>query len=217
MSTRKESLTPTSYAILGMAGMQPCTTYELGKAMRRSFDYFWPRARSLIYAEVKRLAAIGLLNATRELVGKRPRTRYAITNAGRDALATWLTTAPQTFSLEVEGLLRVYLAPFGTREDLLRSLEALHREAVIMLGIAAAFRRAYLDGTSPAMDQVHIRALLNDFLARYADLVRTWAERSIATVSTWDDLSPKGKRSAALVTFAALPPAAPPVESGAIP
>src|SRR5579871_4578206 len=119
MSTNALSLTSTSYGILGMVGLQPCTTYELGKAMQRSFDYFWPRARSLIYAEVKRLAVLGLVEAERDFVGKRPRTRYAITPAGKAALAAWLATPPRTFALEMEGLLRLYLASFGTRDDLL--------------------------------------------------------------------------------------------------
>src|SRR5438270_14089283 len=91
-------LTPTSYAILGMAGIRPCTTHELSKAMQRSFDYFWPRARSLVYAEVKRLAGLGLLHAVKDAVGERPRTTYAITPDGRTALASWLRTPPTTFA-----------------------------------------------------------------------------------------------------------------------
>lgn len=199
-------LTSTSYAILGMVGMRPCTTYELGVAMQRSFDYFWPRARSLVYREVKRLATLGLLDATRDLVGRRPRTTYRITEAGREALAEWLRSPPQAFSLEVEALLRLYLAPFGDRQDLLDALQAVRRDADRMLGIAAAFQRAYLDGTSPFMDQVHLRALLNDFLANYAQLVHDWSERSLATVGGWSDLDPGGKGAAALALIGRLPP-----------
>ena len=185
--------------------MRPCTTYELGKAMQRSFDYFWPRARSLIYAEVKRLAELEYLNAKREVVGRRPRVTYAITSRGRTALADWLGSPPKVFALELEGLLRLYLAPFGTRDDLLASLERVKTEAKTMLAISAEFQKSYLGETSPVMDQVHLRALLNDFLANYAELVRTWAERSIATVGDWTDLSPAGKKDMALATLARLP------------
>jgi PadR family transcriptional regulator AphA len=206
MSIPNLKLTSTSYAILGMVGLLgECTTYELGKGMQGSFDYFWPRARSLIYAEVKRLADLGLLASRREYVGKRPRTIYSITPLGREALAVWLSTPPKTFALEFEGLLRVYLAPFGRRDDLLRALETVAEQAETMLRVGSAFRRSYLDGTSPFMDQVHIRALLNDMLLNYAELIHEWSARSIATVRAWDDLSVDGKVASALETLTHLP------------
>jgi|SRR5579859_2817181 len=210
MSTTEPNLTATSYAILGMVGLRPCTTYELSKLMQRSFDYFWPRARSLVYAEVKRLAALGLLTARRDFVGRRPRTTYTITPEGRAALAAWLPTPPQTFALELEGLLRIYLAGFGTRDDLLQALQRVQQEGATMLGIAADFQQAYLAGTAPFMEQVHLRALLNDFLAHFAELVYIWAGRSLETVSAWPDLAPDSKEAAALATFASLPTAPPP-------
>src|SRR5579859_3071369 len=136
MSTTEPNLTATSYAILGMVGLRPCTTYELSKMMQRSFDYFWPSARSLIYAEVKRLATVGLLTAEKDFVGQRARTRYSITDEGRAALAAWLSTPPHVFALDMEGLLRIYLASFGSREDLQQALEKMRQDAVTMLEIA---------------------------------------------------------------------------------
>jgi DNA-binding PadR family transcriptional regulator len=202
MSIAEPKLTSTAYAILGLIGLRPRTTHELSVAMQTNFDYFWPRARSLIYAEVKRLAKLGLLTAEQGFVGRRPRTTYAITPAGRAALATWLATPPRTFALELEGLLRLYLAPFGTREDLIHNLETVRDQAETMLRVAHEFQLAYLAGTSPAMDQVHLRALLIDFLANYAEFAWAWAERSLATVEAWNDLTPDGKGDAALATIA---------------
>src|SRR5262249_52726801 len=120
--------------------------------------------------------------------------------------AGWLASPPQAFALEIEALLRIYLAPFGTRDDLLNVLESVRDEAETMLHIAAAFRASYLDSTSPAMDQLHVRAVLNDFLANFPPLALEWSERSIATVEAWRNLEPRGKRRAALRTFAELPP-----------
>jgi DNA-binding PadR family transcriptional regulator len=205
MSSDLSRLTATDVAILGMVAMRPCTTYELSKAMERSFDYFWPRARSLIYAEVKQLASIGLVEATQDFVGRRRRTTYAITPAGRQALADWLATPPSRFALEFEGLLRVYLAPFGDRESLLRTLAQTGRDAEAMLTIARDFKLEYLAGQSPFMEQVHVRALLDDFLGHFAELVYRWTERSRAVVESWPDLDPEGKQAAALDTIAAMP------------
>jgi DNA-binding PadR family transcriptional regulator len=197
VTVKRVLLQPSMAQMLGT-----CTTYELSKAMQGSFDFFWPRARSRIYAEVKRLASLGLLEARKDYVGKRPRTIYSSTQAGRAALASWLDTPPKAFALEFEGLLRVYLAPFGTRDDLLQALETVADQAGTMLQVGAAFRRGYLEGTSRFMDQVHVRALVNDFLVSYADLVRRWSVRSIATVRSWDNLTPDGKTEAALQTIA---------------
>jgi DNA-binding PadR family transcriptional regulator len=208
-STPEPPLTVTQYAILGLAGQRPATTYELSRAMATSFDYFWPRARSLVYAEVKRLAGRGYLDAVVDYVGRRRRTTYTITEAGRAAVGDWLRTPPRSFALEMEALLRVYLAPYGARDDLLAALRSAHESAVAMLGIAAGFRRAYLEGSAPAMDEIATRAILNDFLANFADLVRSWSERSLATVEPWPDLAQSTDRAdAALATFAALPPRA---------
>ena len=59
------SLTTTSYAVLAQVAVHPWSTYELARQRVRYFRYVWPRAESAIYREVKRLAAMGLLAASR--------------------------------------------------------------------------------------------------------------------------------------------------------
>src|SRR3954469_4801336 len=86
------ALTPTSYAILGLLAIRPWTTYELAKQMDRTLNRFWPRARSKLYEEPKKLVAQGLAEAASGANGRRPRTIYPITPAGRRALAAWLAT-----------------------------------------------------------------------------------------------------------------------------
>src|SRR5687767_10885025 len=100
--SRVTGLSTTSYALLGQIALRSRTSYELAAEMRRNVHYFWPRAESLVYAELKRLAGEGLVAAERSFVGKRPRTTYAITPAGRTALAAWLGTRPRPFALELE-------------------------------------------------------------------------------------------------------------------
>ena len=88
MSTAKPAdLTTTSYAILGLLALRSWTTYELAQQMDRALSRFWPRARSKLYEEPKKLVAHGLARATTEAVGRRPRTVYSITAKGRRALA----------------------------------------------------------------------------------------------------------------------------------
>ena len=198
-------LSTTSHAILGMLAFRPATAYELAKGMGTNFTYFWPRARSHVLAEVKRLADLGLATAQSEPTGRRARTLYSLTPEGRRALERWLATPPSAFGLEIEGLVRVFLAPFGSVDDLATSLEATRAEAVTMLSMAAGIIDRYLEGTAPAQEHIHVRALLIDFLTHFAESTEAWAARSLATVRTWDDLSPNGKEQAARNALAAMP------------
>jgi len=192
------TLTTTSYALLGQLAYRPWTAYELAKGMAWNFDYFWPRARSLVYAEVKRLADAGFVKGEMSFVGARSRTTYSITSEGMQALRQWLATPPTVFGLEMEALVRVWLAGFGRREDLLQTLAHTQAEAEKMLRVADEVRAAYLEGHAPGQSHVHVRALLVDFLSSYAQLARDWAARSQASVARWRDIDRAGKESAAL-------------------
>lgn len=107
-------LTTTSYAILGLLALRDHTTYELTKQMQRTVGYIWPRAERKLYDEPKRLVAAGYAEAVQDLVGRRRRTTYSITPAGREALARWLGTEPAPPAMEFEGMLRVLFADQGT-------------------------------------------------------------------------------------------------------
>lgn len=203
--SRGMRLSTTSHAILGMLAFRPATAYELAKGMGTNFTYFWPRARSHVLAEVKRLADLGLAQAQSEPTGRRARTVYTLTPEGRRALESWMATPPSEFGLEIEGLVRVFLAPFGSVDDLAASLEATRAEAVTMLSMAAGIIEQYLEGTAPAQDHIHVRALLIDFLTHFAEFTEAWAERSLATVRTWDDLTLHGKEDVARKALAAMP------------
>lgn len=78
--------TTTTYALLALLGVRDWTTYELAKQVQRSLNWFWPRAERKLYDEPKRLVADGLATASVGATGKRPKTVYAITDAGRDEL-----------------------------------------------------------------------------------------------------------------------------------
>ena len=83
-------LTTTSHALLGLLSIRPLSTYELAKQIERSLGWFWPRTERKIYDEARRLVGAGLVTASPEPVGKRRRTVYSITPAGRRSLTRWL-------------------------------------------------------------------------------------------------------------------------------
>src|SRR5918911_5281944 len=122
-------LTTTSYAILCLLAIRPWSTYELTKQMRRSLHHIWPRAESNVYAEPKRLVEAGLAQAETQATGKRPRTLYAITPAGRRALERWLRTESAPTRVESEALVKVLFGNYGTKDTLLKNLRAFAAEA----------------------------------------------------------------------------------------
>ena len=74
--------------------MRPFSAYELAQQIHRGLRYMLPASERNLYAEPKRLAAAGLVRMRREQVGRRNRTIYEITPAGREALRRQLATPP---------------------------------------------------------------------------------------------------------------------------
>jgi DNA-binding PadR family transcriptional regulator len=188
----------TSHALLGLLALRPAwPTYALAQQLRRHMRFFWPRAESRIYDEAKRLVERGLARAQPEAAGRRIRTIYSITPAGRRALDRWLATPPRETTLECEPLLRVLLADFCTREQLRLALDQVRADAEAILAVGRVVGPEYLQGTAPFQDQVHVRALVFDFLWNHAMMLQGWAARAAATIERWDEGSPAERTAAA--------------------
>jgi DNA-binding PadR family transcriptional regulator len=204
------SLTTTSYAVLAQLAVHPWSTYQLARQRVRYFRYVWPRAESAIYREVKRLAAMGLVAAEREYVGKRPRTVYSITEPGRQTLRQWLDTPVSPFAMDFEAMIRLFIAPLGTKEQLETTLQQVRDDAQEMLAFGGAVKQEFLEGRAATQDQVYIRAHAVDFFVSLLHTVDDWAQRTLAEIATWDDLSPNGKNDRGLEILANLPVPIPP-------
>ena len=165
MSTR--SLTTTSYAILGVLAMRPWAAYELTTYMRQSaVRSLWPRTESRLYAEPKNLVAHGLASAKKEYTGKRGRTVYRITAAGRRALARWLRESavpPQTAD---ETMLKVFLGDFGEigdmRATIRRAAVDLHAEIDALRNVSDR----YESGQPLFPNRVHLAAMTATYAIR---------------------------------------------------
>lgn len=201
-------LNVTSYAILGCLAMRDWAAYDLTMEMQRNLVYFWPRAESAIYVEVKRLREAGL--ATSRVVPRgrsRRRTVYAITPKGREALRAWLAEPPRRgVLLESEGLLRLLLAGAFPPDPavVLDALQALERDAAALVEAGLIVGREFIDGTHQFQDQVRWRAHINDFIVRYGAFVLEWTQQTRAMVAAWDraDESEIGRDAVALVADA---------------
>ena len=173
----------------------------------RTLHWFWPRAESVLYAEVKRLTDLGLAKATpRPGARGRDKTVYTLTAAGRRALKAWLATDPNGVSLHSEPLLRVHLSPWGTKADLIRALEAEKADAEALIRVSITVGTEFAEGRHQFQDQVHVRAVLFDLLWSQGVSRYEAAERCLAVVARWPDIdgTPAAKREGMRVIRRAL-------------
>jgi PadR family transcriptional regulator AphA len=186
-STRPE-LTTTSHAILGLLALRPWTTYELAQQMQRTLNRVWPRARSKLYEEPKKLVAHGLATAAKDTVGRRPRTTYAITPAGRRALATWLRSpGDHGISLESEHLVKLFFADQGRTQDALATLDATRAWALEQLDVFAEAAGDYVAGGGEFRERAAVNAVGARFLVDFYAMVADWAEWATGVAGSWPE------------------------------
>jgi PadR family transcriptional regulator, regulatory protein AphA len=181
--TVTEARTTTSYALLGLLAVRDWTTYELAKQVKRSLNWFWPRAERKLYDEPKRLVEQGLATSVRELTGRRGRTVYRITEPGRAALRDWLSEPPEPRSTEFEGMVKVFFADAGTPEQLLATIERIEAEAV---GRIAAL--AEMAATRPVSfpQRAHLSAIGLRLQYEQEAAVQRWARWTRKQIVQWD-------------------------------
>jgi PadR family transcriptional regulator, regulatory protein AphA len=185
--SRGSTLTTTSFAILGLLAVQPWSTYELTRQMNRSLGRIWPRAQSKLYEEPKKLVEMGLAESSTEQVGRRPRTVYAITQPGREALAEWLGEPGAGPVVEFEALLQLFFAEQGTRADALATLAATREWARERNADNLVAARDYQAGVGPFQHRAAQNMLVGAFLVEFYRMVDSWADWAQQQVTTWPD------------------------------
>ncbi len=180
-------LSITGYLTLGLLAARDWSAYQLAEQLGRGVSQLWPSADRGRYAVLKRLSAEGFVGTRQEHTGKRARTMYSITPAGREALAQWLSTPVHPPSVEFEGMVRVLLADQGSVEDLRRTLTQTREQALAhreMFARYAAFIST-TGGTFP--ERRHLFALANTFMIGHYDHIVAWADWAALQIEDWPD------------------------------
>jgi PadR family transcriptional regulator, regulatory protein AphA len=181
-STARSDAGTTSYALLGLLSVRPWTTYELAQQVRRSLNWFWPRAERKLYDDPKRLAADGLATATEEYTGRRKRTVYAITPEGRSELKAWLGTPSADPSWENEALVKVFFADGGDLDALRATLTGMHTTARRRLAELAEMAQE-----PPRFpERRHLGALSIRLAQEHEEATVRWAEWALEQVGAWE-------------------------------
>jgi PadR family transcriptional regulator, regulatory protein AphA len=181
VSTRR---TTTTYAILCLLGVRSWTTYELAKQVQRSLSWFWPRAERKLYEEPKRLVADGLATASAESTGKRPKTVYAITDAGRDELRRWLDEPSAPRAGEFEAMIKVFFADAGSIDQLRTTLRRVAEEATQRIEALGELTAGIaVEPTFP--ERLHLNALTVRLQLDQELSILDWARWADAQVASW--------------------------------
>jgi DNA-binding PadR family transcriptional regulator len=119
-------LSGTSFAVLTLVELLgPSTPYDLKQALESSIANFWMVPHTTFYAEPTRLANGGFLSEDQEAGGRR-RKVYSLTDAGREALERWRSSAELTPpQLREEGVLKIFAG--GDPVPIFRERREWHR------------------------------------------------------------------------------------------
>src|ERR671934_617019 len=121
-------LTLFSYEILGLVGREGAGAHDLLRMARRGRILDWA-GESQYYAEPKRLATLGYLDARKEPGRTRERTVYTLTDKGRQALAVYARTPVTVTPLRSEPLVRLLICDL-VGEDVTRESLATLRDDI---------------------------------------------------------------------------------------
>ena len=180
-----DTLSTTSYAVLGLLALRSWTGYELTQQARRSLAHCWPKEDSVLYEEPRRLVARGLAQARQERERGRTRNRYSITDAGRQALRAWLAAPGGPPHLELEPLLRLTFADQGGLADAQAAITTLKDWAAALRADGMAVLRGYQAGQAPFPDRLHINVLTACYHKAIYDATIAFCELAQKELADW--------------------------------
>jgi PadR family transcriptional regulator AphA len=169
--SRAGRLTPFSYVILALVGRDGAGPHDIVRMMREG-AIFWTTSESHYYAEPRRLATLGFLQARTEPGRTRPRTHYELTDAGREALIAWLAEPAAMPRVQNESLIKLLAADFSDDATIAASLD----------GVRAGIQHAYEE-----LEAMERRALEIPHRTRYLRLIDDYARRSLDAQREWLD------------------------------
>lgn len=133
--------------ILTLVGRNGAGAHDLRRNAEQGRT-FWEAATSQWYAEPKRLAKLGYLDAEKLPGRTRERTHYTLTDKGVDALAEWVRTPAALPRIQNEPVIRLLAADLVPHDAVLEGLQAMRDRIEEELGQLDAARSRWRE-TAP--------------------------------------------------------------------
>jgi DNA-binding PadR family transcriptional regulator len=122
-----EDLSLFSYMVLALVGRGGAGPYDLVRMAKQGRVYDWA-GESQYYVEPKRLAKLGYLEARKEPGKTQPRTNYALTDKGLDALREWAPAPIRFPRLQHEALVKLLTADLVGEAPVRASIDTLRED-----------------------------------------------------------------------------------------
>jgi DNA-binding PadR family transcriptional regulator len=171
--TYVRNLNPLSYAVLALIGRNGASAPELVQMARSGQRFHYSGAASRIYAEPKRLARLGYVEARKEPGKTRERTFYTLTERGLAALREWLASPSSFPRIQSEAAARVLAS------DLAEDPRAVAESVKAM--------RADIEDQRRLLEQAESRAWTLPHRARQLRLVRSLGRKLLDAHDEWID------------------------------
>jgi DNA-binding PadR family transcriptional regulator len=169
-----DRLSPFSFTILVLVGRAGAGPHDL-RRMAEAGRVYWDAAPSQWYAEPKRLAELGYLDARTEPGRTRPRTHYTLTGKGRRALTKWVRTPTGLPRMQQEPIVRLLAADLVAPEAVLEGLRPLRAELAAAREHVAARQAA---APSIGRDRARLLDVNHRYAQRLLELQLAWLEEA---------------------------------------
>ena len=141
---------------------------------------YWEAAPSQWYAEPKRLAEHGYLEAHKAPGRTRERTHYTLTDRGREALEEWVRTPAPLPRIQNESVVRLLAADLVAPAAVLEGLRAMRGE----IDAARAQINVGRERWAPALPhRAHLLEVNHEYAERLLTLQREWLDAAEAVLS----------------------------------
>jgi DNA-binding PadR family transcriptional regulator len=156
--------------VLVLVGRDGAGPHDL-RRMAENGRVYWDAAPSQWYAEPKRLAEEGLLEAEKRPGQTRERTHYTLTEEGRRALAEWVKTPAPLPRIQNEPVVRLMAADLVDPAAVIEGLLSMESEIQAARDGVARSREIFV----PELPhRAHLLELNNRYAERLLDLQAEW-------------------------------------------
>jgi DNA-binding PadR family transcriptional regulator len=125
-------LNATAASLLGLLHQGTMTGWDLVALAHERIGNFWTLTQSQVYRELARMTETGLVTVGEP--GPRDRKPYTITEAGRQAFASWVSGDPAREQIRVPLLLTIQFSdhlPPGRLAEIIQGQRAKHAERLV--------------------------------------------------------------------------------------
>ena len=186
----------TRYALLGLLTLAPGTGasgYDLRQWAEGSIGHFWSESYGQIYPVLKQLLNDGLVVARKDASGKRDKTLYAVTDAGRRELQDWLEKPARLQPPRNEVLLKLFFGVETTTAASTARIRALQRHHHGLLARYDAVEREISQrfATHPSLPYW---LMTLDFGRRHSAMAVEWCDATLKKLTELEEQKVARKR-----------------------